>query len=94
MVTCPKCEGNKVLSITPQMFENGKFVSLKTVVIDCVFCNGKGKVSKALIRAEENFWCKCGNPSGESTFHDEGEGPEISKHHYRCNDCHKVTQVG
>lgn len=49
--------------------------------------------------AEEfvKFWCQCGNPSGEVTFHDDGVMPSAAccqKHHYHCDDCGKVTQVG
>ena len=42
------------------------------------------------------FWCECGNPSGDVHFHDDEfeNGERVSKHHYTCVDCGRVTQVG
>jgi Fe2+ or Zn2+ uptake regulation protein len=37
------------------------------------------------------FWCKCGNPSERVTYH--ADTPD-AKHHWTCDDCGKVRQVG
>jgi len=40
-------------------------------------------------------WCSC--PDSEpftTTFYDDGEHPNLHKHHYRCNDCNGITQIG
>jgi hypothetical protein len=46
-------------------------------------------------RAFEAFWCRCGNPSGNVTYHpDRQRGAACSKHHWTCDDCSRVVQVG
>lgn len=42
----------------------------------------------------EKLWCKCGNPSEETTFYEDGEGELCVKHHYICDDCGLIWQVG
>lgn len=53
---------------------------------------------RARLAAEyKEFWCSCGNPSESSYFHDDGQGTGpscVQKHHYHCDDCGKITQVG
>lgn len=89
LVPC-RCNAGK-LTITAH--EMGK--PPRAVELDCVFCNGIGKITAAQKAAEEAFWCRCGNPSGESIFHDDNEpGAICSKHHYTCRDCGAVTQTG
>lgn len=91
-VGCPKCSGTGLLSIVAH--EGG---SVRTLELRCIYCDGSGRMSVAevlrLERAEE-MWCSCGNPSGRHSYHADGQGPEISKHHYRCGDCLKVLQIG
>lgn len=63
----------------------------------CITCDGAGAVTpRAAERhhAEVAMWCSCGNPSCQSDYYPDGAHPEIYKHHYRCSDCGKVTQVG
>lgn len=38
--------------------------------------------------------CDCGNPSKETTFYDDGEGDLCTKHHYICDDCNLIFQIG
>jgi hypothetical protein len=45
-------------------------------------------------KAHEAFWCFCGNPSGNHTYHDDNERRICRKHHWTCDDCGKVVQVG
>lgn len=86
MINCPTCKGTKKVTIT--VHEAGKVSKMD---LTCVVCHGQGKVTKQAKKAMDDFWCKCGNPSGQSNFHDDSFGV---KHHYTCNDCGKVTQVG
>lgn len=94
---CPHCNGKgkqtiPVTTVTPTGTAHESFE------MPCLFCNGKGKVSKEAIAQQEaarkraeKFWCRCGNPSGETNYHPDTHN---SKHHWTCADCGKVTQVG
>lgn len=65
-----------------------------SVEIDCVNCGGSGYLTElqaARIKAMDEIWCRCGNPSERSIYHPDVPG---SKHHWTCADCGKVTQVG
>jgi uncharacterized protein YbaR (Trm112 family) len=86
MIVCPTCKGTKEVTIT--VHEAGK---VSKEVLPCCLCHGAGKVTEKFKQAMDAFWCNCGNPSEESTFHADAPGV---KHHYTCNDCGKVTQVG
>lgn len=62
--------------------------------IDCVYCDASGSMTpaqKALFDAMEQMWCRCGNPSGNTTFHEDSMN---SKHHWSCDDCGAVVQIG
>lgn len=92
MKTCPTCEGSKKIQLTIRM--NGSETQSSQT---CHVCDGSGEVSDALHReiiAENELWCECGNPSGDVEFYNDGEHSEVHKHHYRCRDCGKVTQLG
>ena len=42
------------------------------------------------------FWCNC-DEDHETTYHDDeydDAGDRVSKHHYTCNVCNGITQVG
>ena len=68
-----------------------------TTELDCVVCDGTGEIDEEtaeMAEFEKNMWCECGNPSEGVDFYDDGEHPEISKHHYRCQDCGGVVQIG
>ena len=43
----------------------------------------------------QSDWCSCPlNNLGTSRCYDDGEHPNLHKHHYRCNDCNGITQIG
>jgi len=94
MITCHHCGGKGETKITPVFLEGGKEIEGTPVTIDCVFCEGTGKITEELKKAEEDFWCDCGNPSGETIYYGDGQGHLCDKHHYVCADCFKVVQVG
>tara|TARA_Y100000589_G_scaffold331494_1_gene385286 strand:- start:59 stop:241 length:183 start_codon:yes stop_codon:yes gene_type:complete len=44
---------------------------------------------------EADDWCKCEDRDIYDTeFWDDGEHEHVYKHHYRCGDCGKITQIG
>ena len=64
----------------------------KSVEIDCIWCNGTGEMTPeqaAEKQAFEDSWCKCGNPSGQVNYYQEGHS-----HGYTCADCGKIVQTG
>lgn len=44
------------------------------------------------IQAWHKMWCQC--RSKHTRFYDDGEHPEIHKHHWRCRSCGKIVQIG
>jgi len=98
MSICPTCKGTGEQSVTAQIMQpDGTFKEEPPVQITCVFCDGKGEVTKDKLKFIEHYnsiWCKCGNPSGETDFYNDNEHDEIKKHHWRCQDCGKVVQIG
>ena len=93
---CTECEDGKM---TIEMFEGfpRKGEEGTKTEIDCVICDGTGEIDEEtaeMVEFEKNMWCECGNPSEDVDFYDDGEHPEISKHHYRCRDCGAVVQIG
>jgi len=91
MVDCPKCKGSGRLPVT--VTEAGVTRKLD---LGCVYCHEVGKLTpEALeaLKAEDAMWCQCGK-SKAPIFFDDGEHPEIHKHHYRCEFCDHVVQIG
>ena len=91
--TCPDCKGEGRKDITIEFKDD----PADTLNIECFTCNGEGEVDQEGYDAwvyEKNVWCKCGNPSNETRFYDDGEGKWVHKHHYVCIDCGKVVQIG
>ena len=92
---CTSCEGGKM---TITMFEGwpGEDQEGTKSEIDCVVCDGTGEIDEetaAMVEYEKNMWCECDGDNGVN-FYDDGEHPEISKHHYRCKRCDGVVQIG
>jgi len=89
---CPRCKGSGKMDLN--VSEGG---TMKAVKITCVTCDGAGEIDQfkyKLYRQEIEMWCRCGNPSGDVDFYDDGEHPDVQTHHYRCKDCGRVVQVG
>lgn len=92
MTTCPTCTGKK--TITATIVEGSKETAF---VMPCHSCSGQGTVTETVkrqINRAVESWCRCGNPSGGTRFYDDGQHAECRKHHWRCNDCGKIVQVG
>jgi hypothetical protein len=86
---CPQCKAKGVITIT---IHTGDAVTKQEM--KCPLCGGKRAVIKSTAQAyfqEVDSWCNCGNPSGHAVYHpDHGK----VKHHYDCNDCGKLLQIG
>jgi Fe2+ or Zn2+ uptake regulation protein len=92
LVKCT-CQDGKV---TITVHEGDKPV--RSMELTCVICDGAGKITKAkarAVKAEQAMWCQCGNPGVVTSYHPDGErGAACHKHHWTCDDCGKVVQVG
>lgn len=89
MHVCPVCKGAK--KNTYAVHAEGV---TKNVELSCGVCFGTGQLSDAGLQAHkalQAMWCRCGNPSGNASFHDD---TPTRKHHWTCDDCGKITQVG
>jgi hypothetical protein len=87
--TCIYCHGSKKMTIMIGTAGD-------SMEIGCVHCNAVGSVSAT--EAQQNadkaaftaLWCGCKTSSGSSYVPDCGS----VKHHWTCDDCGKVTQIG
>ena len=68
--------------------------------IPCVWCGGSGQMTRETAEELEwnkTAWCRCEDPTIYRTqFYDDGghEGCPVQKHHYHCQGCGKITQIG
>ena len=91
-MNCPKCKGKGKydVSVTEHGSEGEKKSSFP---MKCDLCEGTGETTQAHVdaveKAHNDFWCSCGNPSGDASYYEEG-----GSHGWACNDCGKVVQVG
>jgi len=90
LITCTACKGS--LKINVEVREFGAKKS-RRVTLNCVTCDGTGKITREMQEVMNNFWCRCEEP-GETHFYADGQHAGLNKHHYRCSKCGRVTQVG
>lgn len=86
--TCPQCKGKGKVTCTSH--EWGK---VETFDLTCPTCNGAKVITSRQLKeyhAFQNMWCRCKESPG-SDYHDDAPG---SKHHWTCQKCGKVTQIG
>ena len=100
-LTCDVCTGSGEITFTMSTF--GKQGSGRKSQMPCFSCSGKGiylisseKQRNAWVvsRIERNMWCQCEDSIGCSYYKEDNECSCMSKHHYHCNKCHLITQVG
>lgn len=87
--TCPDCNGQGMMTFTMLTTDD-------VMTMSCFTCNATGVVTakqKLVLDRERAMWCVCPVRSGQY-YVDNYKHPELSKHHWRCCACHKVTQVG
>jgi hypothetical protein len=90
---CTHCKYGKV-TVTISYFGSNKTDTQSTWT--CTDCKGTGKIDKKEHEFQEktcNIWCECEDDT-ESYFVDNGEDSECFKHHWRCDECDKITQIG
>lgn len=65
-----------------------------TSTIDVWSEDGKLKMETNINIYQDNTkWCEC-NVDYDQDFYDDGEHEECHKHHWRCSECKKITQIG
>ena len=89
--TCPGCENGKI-NVT--VHNCGSITQIKW---DCTWCHGTGQLDNERMQAYNDFknvWCKCEGDDLDIQYYEDGEHPQLSKHHYRHRACGKVVQIG
>lgn len=90
---CLRCKSGKI-TITMSTYGSSKPDSITE--LECFHCEGSGKVTLSKHRSQKyanNMWCKC-EEEYDADYYKDGEHDELSKHHWRCTNCQKVTQIG
>ena len=97
MIKCPTCKGLEKQTIIAKMLTSKGWHNEPPVTVTCILCGGEGEVDpiemEAIKRIQDNFWCKCKDRDNVRYVNDY-EDERCDKHHYRCNHCDKVVQVG
>lgn len=55
---------------------------------------GSLEAAKVAIAEEEKYWCSCTEDHGAYYVPDDVPGAICEKHHWCCNKCHLLKQVG
>ena len=93
---CPGCKGRGTQFARASVY--GKPYTQITLMT-CMKCHGKdmskaeGMEMQDQIDWEKKQWCQC-KPSPGSSYVQDGVSDVCSKHHYVCNKCKKITQIG
>lgn len=99
---CPTCNGTKKQTVIAQLYTEGGFTPQPPVIMDCFNCKGKGFLTPEEVEykeAQKKIWCSCGVDAGV-THHEDGNDQEYpggftcNKHHYSCNNCGLIQQIG
>ena len=93
MPKCIKCKGKGQATLNVYSEE----ASPKSFEIDCVHCDGSGRMTNIEIKQTQWFdlqWCKCDFTPNETRYYADGQHPDCDKHHYRCGTCGLITQIG
>lgn len=99
MNKCPQCEGKGSVRVTVSVFgETGETAS-NHLDLHCPTCNGAKEISDEHLEAFMDFkesWCNCDTSDlvPYSTHFKDGEHPKVHKHHWRCDKCGGITQIG
>lgn len=94
---CLACSKGQMKIIFSEFGKEGKDITF----IDCVICNGTGKISDELnqeLIEEKDSWHNddtCAMHNGNAKYvPDNTQGALCSKHHWICVGCDKIVQVG
>ena len=98
---CVDCKGTGELTIKMVVLNFGKKITEESTGEEfkqiCPLCNGTGCITFETKRFIENLYCKCSKEKRNlysSYYVPDNVDKDISKHHWRCNCCKKVTQIG
>ena len=99
-IQCPNCNGKGTYPVVAKMFSKNGWEDQEPVNMPCKVCNETGKVTQEHLdelkrSAEERkkLWCSCKEDYGVNYF-ENGQHPDLHKHHYRCMKCKKIVQIG
>lgn len=93
---CPTCKGSGTEEITMNELKDGKFVETSKTLITCYTCDGQpvsklqGLQLQKSINKEKSMYCKCEFSHGSYYVPDTNR----MKHHWKCKQCKKITQIG
>lgn len=92
---CLCCEG-KGCQCVEVINVHGKHRDITEYSIPCVWCNGTGNMDqrqKCNYEGYKDIWCQCGKHT-DVTFVDDNQDSNLRKHHWICNRCGKIVQIG
>ncbi len=92
-ITCPQCNGKKKITIEVSVMDEHGFHDEPSFRKKCPTCHGIGTVTladKLAYDAEIAAWCTCETP-GETEYVPDSTA---MKHHWNCQRCGKLVQVG
>jgi hypothetical protein len=83
------------VKLTPTFLANCETFTISQDIIDKVDIEIYGSLENAKKEKakEEKLWCKC-EGEHDSYYVPDNQDRRCSKHHYRCNHCKKITQIG
>lgn len=96
-IPCSVCKGKATITLRIVDHIAGKAPETKPPVqLPCIHCNGTGYMTPEQVAQhewEQAQWCRCSDIH-DSTYYDDGEHPDCHKHHWRCDACGLITQIG
>ncbi len=75
-----------------------EFIEVSKDVFKIVMSEEDQAEFDAIWEAEKHLWCTCPEDSDHnSSYHPDvraNDGTRLEKHHWTCNHCNKITQIG
>lgn len=92
---CTVCNGRKTTKYTVQ--EYGSKEPPVEHEMECTVCYGTGVITLEVYKYlewEKAQWCKCKDSNSGSFYVPDNTDDRCDKHHWRCNTCKLITQIG
>ena len=83
----------KKITISPDMVIETIEISQEMIDEVDIKMYGSLERAKAAKIEEAKLWCKC-EEDHNAYYVGNGESEECHKHHWRCNKCKKIVQIG
>ncbi len=95
---CPACN-NGIITITGRSLTDEGWKDNPPIDITCITCDGTSTISeeyKKRLGEEQDSWHDSDVCQEEDAHYvpDNTPGALVSKHHWVCNGCRKIVQVG